>query len=206
MSIERSSSVADGDVPSWASPLHQGREDGSKSSQRRRSLECTSATISIPQTEYIRNGSASGHQVYVMQVSSGQKTWQVRRRYSDFHYLDTQLRKFMLKRDMPIFPPKRFIGSSTDRKFVEERRLELERYITALVGCPTAWNASDFVRFIDNEERTMMMLWNLEKMRRVQDVSSDSNDVMQLVAVNPILYLFVLYLYYAVDFKHNDVG
>jgi len=170
MSVERSSSVADGDIPSWASPMHQGREDGSRRSQRRKSLECMSTTISIPQSEYIRSNSTGGHQVYIMHISSGRKSWQVPRRYSDFHYLDIQLRKFVLRRDMPAFPPKRFIGSSTDKKFVEERRIELERYITVLVGCPTAWNASDFVRFIDNAEGSIMMIWNLEKMRRVQDV------------------------------------
>jgi hypothetical protein len=170
MSTERSSSIAEGEVPSWASPMSQGREDGLRSSERRKSLECTSVTISIPKTEYIRSTSSGGHQVYIMNISSGLKSWQIPRRYSDFHYLDVQLGKYMLRKDIPPFPPKRFIGSSTDRKFVEDRRMDLERYISSLVVCAAAWNVSDFVRFIDNEEGFMMMLWNLEKMRRVQDV------------------------------------
>ena len=198
MNPDRTLSFTDTDTPSWA--MHQGKEDGTRSSHRRRSLDCTATTVSIPESEYIRDTSAGGYQVYIIEVISGHKRWRIKRRYSDFNYLDTQLRKFMKRTEIPVFPPKRFIGSSTDKEFVEERRADLERYISALVRCSTAWNASDFVRFLDNDDNSMMMLWNLEKMRRVQDVSI----VFIYMAITVILYIIRICTVLIIDIEQYD--
>lgn len=161
------------EVPGWArrDALRQGLEDGSRLSisHKTRSLECSAIFISIPETEYVRQ-SASGYTVYIIEIFSGLKKWTVKRRYSDFYYLHSQLKKIIPKKDKPKLPQKRYVGSSSAKHFVEERRKDLESYLQALVLLRTTWNSSDFVRFIDNNENSMMMLWNLEKMRRVQDV------------------------------------
>ena len=167
MSSETQNNPNTDDIPHWA--LHPGVEDGKKISRRRKSLECTSTIVSIPETEYVK--CANSYQEYSINVMSGFKQWTVKRKYDDFYYLDNQLKKYVQKNDIPVIPPKRFIGTSTDPKFVEERQLELEKYLKDLVLCPAAWYVIDFVRFLENNDNSLTMLWNWEKGKKVQDVS-----------------------------------
>jgi hypothetical protein len=66
-------------------------------------------------------------------------------------------------------PPKRFFGSN-DSKFIEERRIQLEKYIKMVVSVPQCWTRIDIVQFLDNENNTLLFVWNFEKMRKMQDV------------------------------------
>lgn len=176
-------------IPEWAQLRAQGQRDGSTSSVRRKSLECCNIIVSINDTEFVQESNSinSGYHNYVIDISTGLKQWKVKRRYRDFKYLDEQLKKYMSIKEKPNIPPKRLFFSSNDKKFVEERRIELEKYLKLLVLCNSTWNISDFVRFIDNEENTMMILWNLDKMKKAQEVKY----YFILISINIYTYIYI---------------
>ena len=166
------SNVGDDEArPVWAT-LSSDRSDENleRTMSRRRSLECSSITVSIVGTEQ-----REGHTAYVIDISSGAKTWRVYRRFNDFFYLDKQLRKNFPKLKIPSLPPKRYFASSTDPSFVEERRQLLETYLCTLVYMQSIWTRNDLVLFLNNPENSMMFIWNFERMRRMQDVSDAMN-------------------------------
>lgn len=74
---------------------------------------------------------------------------------------------------LPPLPRKRYFGSSTEPKFVEERRSQLEEYLKSIVAIPHVWIRSDLPRFLDNESNSMIFIWNFERVKRMQEVSYD---------------------------------
>ena len=67
-------------------------------------------------------------------VSTGHSKWLVERRYRDFYYLHKQLRKYFPTTPLPNLPGKRFLGSSTELAFIEERAKHLNGYICMLAA------------------------------------------------------------------------
>lgn len=148
--------------PSWAG-LPDERD---RALSNGRSLQCTSIDVQIIDTSTIRS-----HTQYKIQLSSGGKNWTVNRRFKDFYYLDKQLRMNYPNINLPSLPPKRYILSSTDPRFVEERRAQLETYLRSLVTNSHVWSYNDLVLFLDDETNSMMFIWNFERMRNIRDVS-----------------------------------
>ncbi len=160
----------DYEYPAWASPQQlQGMVDGERVSKRKQSMECSAVDVRISKTKLIQNLS-SKYTVYVIDVNPGIKSWCVERRFNDFYFLDQQLRKYNRQSILPPLPNKVVFGSSTSTRVVEERREQLENYIQRVVLIPSAWNRSDLVRFLDNENSSMMFVWNFERMRKMQEV------------------------------------
>jgi len=157
------------DIPSWL----QGISDGNERSNRRKSLECSSIGISIDDTEL--SDFKAGEQPYtlfIIKVSPGIKSWYIKRRYSDFLFLHTSLSKYIHSEILPKLPAKRYFRSSIETQFVEERRLQLQNYLSAVVLIPSAWKRSELPRFLDNESNSMIFLWNFEKMRKMHEALS----------------------------------
>eukprot|EP01035_Chromulina_nebulosa_P024194 gene24194-31452_t len=161
-----SSDSMDGDsyrssnMPSWATGSFEQNEG------IRRVLECTSTGIQIVNGELKKD-----HVIYEIHVCCGFKRWAVYRRYKDFCFLDQQLRKLFAE-IMPALPPKRIFRSSTDPEFVDERRIQLESYLKALVGNSSVWTRNDLALFLDNDANYLMLIWYFERMRRMQDMLS----------------------------------
>ncbi|VDK73459.1 unnamed protein product [Anisakis simplex] len=68
-------------------------------------------------------------QVYLIKVCIDAYTWTVERRYREFEAFD--LKRFE-DRKKSFLPPKKLVGNM-DPEFLNERRIELEKYIRAVV-------------------------------------------------------------------------
>lgn len=169
LSVDSNFDANDESTPSWAeSSAAIEVEDivaAERTYSRRRSLECSSVEISIVGTE-----ATQGHTLYIIQVASGIKQWEVPRRFRDFVYLDKQLRKSFPKLKIPQLPPKTYLFSSTEARVVDERRGQLEAYLKSLIYMQSIWTRNDLVLFLNNETNSMMFIWNFERMRKMQDV------------------------------------
>jgi hypothetical protein len=173
--------------PSWAAGATLTEDDDEdiaaveRTYSRKRSLECASIMLSI-----VGTNSSQGHTLYVIQISSGIKQWEVARRFRDFVYLDKQLRKNFPKLKIPTLPPKKYLVSSTDPSVVDERRGQLEDYLKSIIYMSSIWSRNDLVLFLNNDTNAMMFIWNFEKMRKMQDVST-------LQPFNGFLLFYFLY-------------
>ncbi|CAI2351155.1 unnamed protein product [Caenorhabditis sp. 36 PRJEB53466] len=67
--------------------------------------------------------------VYRIQLTVDTYTWTIERRYSDFDAYDVQR---FTDRKKSFLPPKKRLGNK-DLEFIEERRMELEKYVRALL-------------------------------------------------------------------------
>jgi len=133
-------------------------------------IDCCSIGIKIVATDLITTKQSAIHTVYKIEVSPGIQNWIVDRRFNDFVLLDQELHKHFPSVKFPALPPKRFFGSSTEPKFVEERRDQLEAYLLSLVAMQECWTTSDLPRFLDNENNSMLFIWNLERVAKMQEV------------------------------------
>lgn len=94
----------------------------------------------------------------------------MKRRFKDFFFLDQQLRKYFDNSSLPTLPPRRFLKSSTDTELVSGRRDQLQIYINILVLDKRVWTRNELVLFLDDDSNPMMFLWNLDRMRQMQEV------------------------------------
>lgn len=147
----------------------QGIEDGEHALGRMRSMECTSTEVRILKAVLVSDGSKKGFTSYVIQVKLA-RSWMIQRRFSDFVRLDQQIGGRHPGMKLPQLPPKRIFGSSLEPKFVEERRALLEVYLQNLVGLPNVWNQIEMVRFLDTESNLLLYIWNVDRMRKMQEV------------------------------------
>lgn len=170
LSVDSNADGNEDTTPSWAEGARNAAEDDEdeqleRTYSRRRSLECSAVVVSIVGTD-----ATQGHTLYIIQVSSGIKQWEVARRYRDFCYLDKQLRKNFPKLKIPPLPSKTYLFSSTTPAVVDERRGQLETYLKTLIYMSSVWSRNDLALFLNNESNSMMFIWNFERMRKMQDV------------------------------------
>lgn len=151
--------------PSWAKGEFPEDSD-ERSFSRRRSLECSSIELQIVDTEPTQH-----HTDYIIRVTCGMRSWIIKRRYSDFYYLDKQLKRLFPMLQLPALPPKRYLRSSSDPEIVDQRKEQLEEYLNGLVKIPQVWMKNDFVMFLNDNSNLMIFIWNFERIRRLQDVS-----------------------------------
>lgn len=144
--------------------------DSSNAVHRKKSLECSSLDVNIIDTELANGKNAKPFVLYVIEVSPGIKKWVVKRRYSDFLALDSQIRKRLTGYKIPALPPKRYFGSSLEKKFVNDRRLQLNAYLKSIVVISKVWSKGDLVRFLDNDNSSLTFIWNFERVKKMQDV------------------------------------
>ena len=156
--------------PSWSNTFIRNISTESLT-DRKQSLDCTSIKVSIPAASTTtKKPGDPPYTTYIIHVTSGITQWNIKRRYSDFYYINQLLKKYLSDDILPQLPPKRFFGSSNDIKFVEERRLQLEKYLKTIVSYPQSWTKIDIVQFLDNENNTLLFVWNFERMKKMQDV------------------------------------
>lgn len=155
--------------PSWASPFGEKSDSEDRHLSRRRSVECSATKITIPDTEPNQD-----HTVYIIRVYTPLRVWVIKRRYRDFYYLDKELRKYYPNIQFPSLPPKRYLRSSSDPEIVDQRKEQLEQYLNGLVTAPLVWARNDFVLFLNDETNIMTFIWNFERMKKLQEVSSFS--------------------------------
>jgi len=157
------------ETPSWVNPLMQGIEDAELLGLRRRSIECSAVTAKIARSEVVKD--KSPYVLYIIQVNAGVNVWDVKRRYTDFVYLHQQLKSAFTESKLPSLPPKKFLGSSLDQSFIDQRGKALQEYLDAIFSYENIWVRSDLVRFLDNEKNSLMFIWNVERMRKMQEVN-----------------------------------
>ena len=160
------SSVSFYSIPEWSKdPLLQGIEDATS----KEITGCLNTSVKVKGYEVMKD--KNPYVVYVIRVHSLSGSWTVRRRYTDFSYLHTKLREENVA-SLPALPPKQVFGSSLDPAHIEQRKNKLHEYLSSLIALPDAWLSNHLVLFLDNESRSLMFLWNVERMRRLQGLLS----------------------------------
>ncbi|KAK6040867.1 PX domain protein [Cooperia oncophora] len=96
-----------------------------------------------PQMNNDFNVKILNYKLYTIQLTVDGYTWVVERRYSEFDAMD--MRRFP-DRKKSFLPPKKLIRN-LDAEFLEERRMELEKYCRALLelepGFSAIWGSAD---------------------------------------------------------------
>ncbi|BFZ08585.1 hypothetical protein BsWGS_11624 [Bradybaena similaris] len=89
------------------------------------------------------------HIEYIIRVQRGplrDHSWQIKKRYSDFEKLDSQLK--FTNADLSL-PPKKVFGNF-DRDFIAERQNGLQSYLNALVNTPVISRSLIVKKFLDS--------------------------------------------------------
>ncbi|CAG5120711.1 unnamed protein product, partial [Candidula unifasciata] len=89
------------------------------------------------------------HIEYIIRVQRGplrDHSWQIKKRYSDFEKLDSQLKFTNI--DLPL-PPKKVFGNF-DRDFIAERQNGLQSYLNAIVSIPVISRSLIVKKFLDS--------------------------------------------------------
>jgi len=86
--------------------------------------------------------------LFRIRVSTGDKEWELLRRYSDFHELDAQLRAADASA-VPAFPPKLLLNGDAS---IAERFLELDVYLRGLLAAPTLQRHTRLLDFLGVEK------------------------------------------------------
>lgn len=142
--------------------------DAEKLLHNTRALECNAIQVRVKGWKVVEDDARRAFTMFEIEVSTGHSKWVVERRYRDFYYLHKQLRKYFPTASLPNLPGKRYLGSSTDLAFIEERAKHLNGYITMLAANKEVWTRSDIVKFLDSDQHTLMFVWNFQRMRKMQ--------------------------------------
>ena len=87
--------------------------------------------------------------MFRIQVSSGDRTWEVLRRYTDFKELQQNLTEAIDPSLVPPLPPKLLLNSDVD---IAERYLELDAYVRALLASPASCKHDRVLDFLGVEK------------------------------------------------------
>eukprot|EP00732_Lithocolla_globosa_P005609 Lithocolla_globosa_v1_NODE_5893_length_1169_cov_17.663375.p1 type:complete len:265 gc:universal NODE_5893_length_1169_cov_17.663375:895-101(-) len=96
---------------------------------------------------------------YTHEAIFGSEKWTVQSRFSRFAWLDKGVRKAYkhnhLYGSLPVFPRKRLkmMVDHYDREFVEERRMQLESYITKLARFPGISSVPEWTEFLQTNTK-----------------------------------------------------
>jgi len=169
------------ETPAWAA---SESVLGISDSRPVRELQCTSLDAKMSGTRIVNNEKKlkRNHTLYIIQISIGSNSWTVERTFDDFLYLHQQIVKYFSisgghVNAVPEMPARRiserlFGGSSTKIHVNEERQHKLELYLQTLIKLNQSWDGTDLVKFLDNTEYSLMFIWNVDRMRKVQSVST----------------------------------
>lgn len=90
-----------------------------------------------------------GHIEYILEVRRYpdiESKWRISHRYSDFAQLHATLK--VVTPAVPQLPPKKMFGN-TDRDFINERKVALQKYLEILLGIPVLARSLPVKRFLD---------------------------------------------------------
>ncbi|ESO09292.1 hypothetical protein HELRODRAFT_97472 [Helobdella robusta] len=104
--------------------------------------------FSIPDTTDIIDSRNNNYTLYNIQING---VYHCSLRYSQLHNFNANLKKEFDSNILPPFPPKRLFSLSTSQ--IEERRLELERYIQQISQCPQILSSETFTDFFLNAQK-----------------------------------------------------
>mmetsp|Transcript_20424 Transcript_20424/g.54715 ORF Transcript_20424/g.54715 Transcript_20424/m.54715 type:complete len:179 (-) Transcript_20424:268-804(-) len=101
---------------------------------------------------YDTDEAGSGYVVYRLRVKCGSKVWMVKRRFSDFRQLHSDLLQNIPRKLLPSPPPKfQWRIFDMDGIFYEERQWRLQHYLLQLLAMRGALGAGEetFLSFLD---------------------------------------------------------
>ena len=80
-----------------------------------------------------------------VKITMGERSWEILRRYSDFHELNLRLNKVFGAGVVPEFPPKLMMNAD---EAIAERYLELDAYVRKLLQTPTVKRNHRLLEFL----------------------------------------------------------
>ena len=83
--------------------------------------------------------------VFRVKITMGERSWEILRRYSDFHELNLRLNKVFGAGVVPEFPPKLMMNAD---EAIAERYLELDAYVRKLLQTPTVKRNHRLLEFL----------------------------------------------------------
>jgi hypothetical protein len=126
-------------------------ESISKPNERVRSVykALSSLSVSIPSCRLVSTGwfGSSSYVSYTINSKQGDLCTSIERRFSDIDWLHTQLTEKFKGLIIPPRPDKQYFGS-TSEKFIEERRVQMEKYLELLAVHPILSNSPQLQCFL----------------------------------------------------------
>lgn len=104
-----------------------------------------------------------GHIKYTVKMKDAQGAWDGQRRYNEFYVLNEALKVRWPWCQIPILPPKIYT-SGKDKKYLEERRYYLDRYIKKMAKYEYVLNSDEFKLFSRPQAQVGKSLQGLQKM------------------------------------------
>jgi len=97
---------------------------------------------------------------YTILVKTNKRIWEIKKRYSDFHNLNSTLKKNNTK-NLPKLPKKAIFNSE---KIIKERKIKLQRYLNNLLLRDDIYSLDSIFDFIElRKEDFLLMKTNLEE-------------------------------------------
>lgn len=93
--------------------------------------------------------------LYIININTNAKTWEIKRRYTDFENLHKKLSKFI--KNLPKLPPKSIF--LTDNK-IKERQMLLKKYLNCLILNPKVdiYKHNEIFEFLEMEKEHYLLL------------------------------------------------
>lgn len=91
------------------------------------------------------------HTEFIISIEKNGVSFSFSERYSNLKILNDLMRRSTKNKDFPIFPPKKFFGS-TDEKFLNKRQLELDKYFETLSNHKEFSTLEPLLKFIQEKK------------------------------------------------------
>ena len=93
----------------------------------------------------------STFQLYIIRVQSKKKSWNVKRRFSEFFHLKQDLVRSNKNVSKYPFPAKVLFGSNFSLKLLEMRKKCLHSFLQNILGNQQLWHKNEISTFLNNE-------------------------------------------------------
>lgn len=111
--------------------------------QQQRAAQPMSCTIVKTDTE---SDSRGVYTLYVIELKENDRTWEVRKRYREFHSLNS---KFIKKKGIKIpLPPKVLIGNMKEAN-IHKRRISLQMFLTSILSNEALYDSAEIREFLE---------------------------------------------------------
>jgi hypothetical protein len=111
-------------------------------------LSLESAQIKVKDHRRISEGYFGSYVIYDIQVIEAGLSWTIDRRFSDFDWLNTQLSLMYKGLMIPPLPKKMWAMFGSKDDFIEERRAQLEIYMSQIASHPVLSKSEAYLCFI----------------------------------------------------------
>lgn len=130
-----------------------------------------SIVLSIP-TSITKSDSEGKYTAFVVRIQTRYSSWEVHRRYREFHTLNDELHSTKGDKLLPQFPKKKVIGVLSTA-FVEERREALEGYLKAVLRLEKKADLYPIVKFLEDGNQVFSLQLQLAGMNDRLDTATD---------------------------------